>query len=181
MSSEVRLPQWGMGMQEGTVLRWLKRVGDPVQAGEDLVEVEAAKTTQPVTAPATGVLLRVLVPEGETVPVRTTLAVVGAPSEAAAGLASASPPPETPRPPAKVAEERRVPVTPVARKLARDLGVDLALVAGSGPGGRIDEADVRAYVERQRPSTPEPVAEPAPAPPPQPSAGSGQVEPMSGM
>src|ERR671933_2938825 len=96
MSSEVRLPQWGMGMQEGTVLRWLKRVGDPVQAGEDLVEVEAAKTTQPVTAPATGVLLLVLVPEGETVPVRATLGVVGAPSEAAADQPAAGPAPSVP-------------------------------------------------------------------------------------
>ena len=81
MSVEVRLPQWGMGMQEGTVLRWLKREGDPIQADEDLVEIEAAKTTQAVTAPVAGVLLRVLVPEGQTIPVRTALALVGAASE----------------------------------------------------------------------------------------------------
>src|ERR687884_256535 len=101
MSIEVRLPQWGMGMQEGTVIRWLKREGDPVQADEDLVEIEAAKTRQGVTAPGAGVLLRVLVPEGETVPVRTTLAVLGAPSEAAAAAGRApapAVPPETPRP-----------------------------------------------------------------------------------
>jgi pyruvate dehydrogenase E2 component (dihydrolipoamide acetyltransferase) len=185
MSSEVRLPQWGMGMQEGTVLRWLKRVGDPVQAGEDLVEVEAAKTTQPVTAPATGVLLRVLVPEGETVPVRTTLAVVGAPSEASgqpgAEFTPPSTAPESPRPAARQDEQRRVPVTPVARKLARDLGVDLALVTGSGPGGRIDEADVRAYLERQaRPATGR-AAEPAQAVSAESSAGADRVEHMSSM
>src|ERR687884_764830 len=98
MSIEVRLPQWGMGMQEGTVIRWLKREGDPVQADEDLVEVEAAKTTQAVTAPSAGVLLRVLVPEGETVPVRTTLAVVGTPSEAANGQPAARPASAAPSP-----------------------------------------------------------------------------------
>ena len=179
MAIEVRLPQWGMGMREGTVVRWLKREGDPVQVDEDLVEVEAAKTTQAVTTPRAGVLLRVLVPEGETVPVRTPLAIVGAPSEAAADQPSAeyaaASSPEASRPPAKVAEERRVPVTPVARKLARELGIDLALVAGSGPGGRVDEADVRAYAERQAaPSAPLPV--PAEA-----ALDADQVEPMSGM
>jgi pyruvate dehydrogenase E2 component (dihydrolipoamide acetyltransferase) len=172
MTIEVRLPQWGMGMQEGTVVRWLKREGDPVQADEDLVEIEAAKTTQAVTAPGAGVLLRVLVPEGETVPVRTTLAVLGAPPEAvrdqpAAGPAAAPPASEAPRPVAPAAEARRVQVTPVARKLARDLGVDLALVAGSGPGGRIDEADVRAHAERQASS--------------EPLADADQVLPMHGM
>src|ERR687886_2767675 len=185
MSIEVRLPQWGMGMQEGTVVRWLKRVGDPVQAGEDLVEVEAAKTTQPVTAPATGVLLRVLVPEGETVPVRTTLAVVGAPSEASgqpgAEFTPPSTAPESPRPAARQDEQRRVPVTPVARKLARDLGVDLALVTGSGPGGRIDEADVRAYAERQREATPDVAVAPAQAAPSEPPEATHQAEPMSAM
>jgi pyruvate dehydrogenase E2 component (dihydrolipoamide acetyltransferase) len=131
MSIEVRLPQWGMGMQEGTVIRWFKHEGDPVQVDEDLVEIEAAKTTQAVTAPASGVLLRILVPEGETIPVRTPLAVVGSASDA------------------NPAPARKVAVTPVARKLARDLGVDLDRVTGSGPGGRIDESDVRAFLAPQ--------------------------------
>jgi pyruvate dehydrogenase E2 component (dihydrolipoamide acetyltransferase) len=134
MSIEVRLPQWGMGMQEGTVVRWFKHEGDFIRADEDLVEIEAAKTTQAVTAPESGVLLRILVPEGETIPVRTPLAVVGSASEA---------PPSSEGPTA-----RRVAVTPVARKLARDLGVDLDQVTGSGPGGRVDEADVRAFAAR---------------------------------
>src|SRR5215471_8609042 len=68
MSIEVRLPQWGMGMHEGTVLRWFKQEGDAVQVDEDLVEIEAEKTTQSVTAPMAGVLLRQLVAEGDTVP-----------------------------------------------------------------------------------------------------------------
>jgi pyruvate dehydrogenase E2 component (dihydrolipoamide acetyltransferase) len=185
MSVEVRLPQWGMGMQEGTVVRWLKREGDAIRADEDLVEIEAAKTTQAVTAPVAGVLLRVLVPEGETIPVRTALALVGAPSELPAerppaGHAAASPRPGPPPPPSpEVGVERRVPVTPVARKLARDLGVDLALVTGSGPGGRIDEADVRAHAERQRASSPASSPERAGVASPAPAAD--QLEPMSSM
>src|SRR5438128_12555978 len=110
-----------MGMHERTVLRWLKREGDHIQADEELVEIEAAKTTQAVTAPAGGVLLRVLVAEGETIPVRTPLAVVGAPSEASAERpvpGRAPPSRELDRPPSAVGASgaRRVPVTPVARK-----------------------------------------------------------------
>lgn len=147
MRVEVRLPQWGMGMQEGTVVRWFKREGDAVTAGEDLVEIEAAKTTQSITAPESGILERVLVAEGDTIPVRTVLARLGAGAPSEGSL-------------------RRVPVTPVARKLAKDLGIDLDQVTGSGPGGRIDEADVRAY------------AQPASAP----GAGSGEVtQAMSAM
>jgi pyruvate dehydrogenase E2 component (dihydrolipoamide acetyltransferase) len=148
MTIEVRLPQWGMGMQEGTIVRWFKHEGDVVQADEDLVEVEAAKTTQAVVAPASGVLLRVLVAEGDTIPVRTPLAVLGSAADA------------PPSAPANMAPARRVAVTPVARKLARDLGVDLDQVTGSGPGGRIDESDVRAYVADQTAVTPGDRSEP---------------------
>jgi pyruvate dehydrogenase E2 component (dihydrolipoamide acetyltransferase) len=175
MSVEVRLPQWGMGMQEGTVVRWLKREGDPIQADEDLVEVEAAKTTQAVTAPVAGVLLRVLVAEGQTIPVRTALALVGAASEVLPAHAAASPEPDRLQSPSGTAAGRRVAVTPVGRKLARDLGVDLELVTGSGPGGRIDEADVRSYAHHQRPSAPE-LAGPAAL-----ESATDQVEPLSSM
>jgi pyruvate dehydrogenase E2 component (dihydrolipoamide acetyltransferase) len=241
MSVEVRLPQWGMGMHEGTVLRWFKREGEPVQADEELVEIEAEKTTQSVTAPMAGVLLRQLVAEGDTVPVRATLAVVGSAAEAgslpplpasraaygsaevgslgpapdrgtAAGSAASAPAPTAaptggaadrvpgqawadavpaqPAPPTA----RRVQVTPVARKLARDLGVDLDAVTGSGPAGRIDEQDVRAYHARQAPPVerlPAAAQQPAPEPvaleaeedvmPLPPDAAEDQVQPLSRM
>ncbi|MBV9358780.1 MAG: E3 binding domain-containing protein, partial [Chloroflexi bacterium] len=173
MSVEVRLPQWGMGMHEGTVLRWFKREGDAVQADEELVEIEAEKTTQSVTAPMAGMLLRQLVAEGDTVPVRAALAVVGSPAEVgslapllgwapAVGAGGSTPDPRTAAtvPAADTEREppaRRVQVTPVARKLARDLGVDLELVGGSGPGGRIDEQDVRAFHARPLAAPGEPV------------------------
>jgi pyruvate dehydrogenase E2 component (dihydrolipoamide acetyltransferase) len=76
MSTEVRLVQWGMGMQEGTVLRWHRAEGDPVVEGEPLVEVEAEKVTADVPAPVSGTLARIVAQVGETVAVRAVLAVI---------------------------------------------------------------------------------------------------------
>ena len=151
MPEEVRLPQAGMGMTDGTVLDWLKDVGDPVRAGECIAEVEAAKTTLEIEAPCDGTLARILTPAGTLVPVREVMAVIAFPGEEVSadaeppGASPASPPPAAgvpapPRPPAGVQ------VVPAARRLAREHGVDLAEVAGSGPGGRITEADVAAHL-----------------------------------
>lgn len=74
---EVRLPQWGMGMQDGTLVRWLKREGDPVQQGEPLAEVESAKVTGEVEAPVSGILEKIVVPEDTTVPVRAVICIIG--------------------------------------------------------------------------------------------------------
>ncbi len=71
---EIRLPQWGMGMQEGTIVRWLKAEGDSVEKGEEIVEVESAKVNEMVQAPAAGRIVRMVVKEGETVPVQAVLA-----------------------------------------------------------------------------------------------------------
>lgn len=71
---QIRLPQWGMGMQEGTIVRWLKAEGDTVEKGEDIVEVESAKVSEMVQAPAAGRLARLFAGEGETVPVQAVLA-----------------------------------------------------------------------------------------------------------
>ncbi len=76
MSVEVNLPQFGMGMTEGTIEQWLKHEGDPVTEGEEIAEVEAEKTTVVVVAPETGTLAKILVAEGETVPVFTALALI---------------------------------------------------------------------------------------------------------
>jgi pyruvate/2-oxoglutarate dehydrogenase complex dihydrolipoamide acyltransferase (E2) component len=81
VATSVRLPQWGMGMQEGTILRWHKREGDDVEEDEPLCDVDAAKTEQALESPASGVLARILVAEGETVPVLTELAVIVEPGE----------------------------------------------------------------------------------------------------
>ena len=84
MPFEVLLPQWGMGMQEGTLLTWHKAVGDTINEGEPLVEVETAKTTDDVFAPTTGTLVEIIVPEGTTVGVGEVLALIAEPGEAAA-------------------------------------------------------------------------------------------------
>ncbi|MCI0880461.1 MAG: 2-oxo acid dehydrogenase subunit E2, partial [Chloroflexi bacterium] len=81
MPTEVLLPQWGMEMAEGTIVRWLKKEGDPIQEGEPLVEIETAKLETDLESSATGVVAQILVPEGSTVPIRTVLAVIAAPGE----------------------------------------------------------------------------------------------------
>lgn len=73
---EVRMPRWGMNMKDGTVVAWLKQVGDRVEAGEPIAEIETAKTSNTLESPATGVLARILVAEEETVVVQTVLAVI---------------------------------------------------------------------------------------------------------
>ena len=154
MPAEVRLPQAGMGMTDGTVLDWLKQVGDEVTKGECLAEVEAAKTTLEIEAPCDGVLARIVTPAGTLVPVREVMAVIALPGEAAgeggvAGTAQAPAGPPVsaataaPQTPAAAA----VQVVPAARRLAREHGIDLAGLTGSGPGGRITEADVRSHLD----------------------------------
>lgn len=152
MPTEVRLPRWGMGMLEGTVLRWYKQEGDPVTAGEPLAEVEAAKLTQPIAAPTSGVLARVVVPAGATVPVNELLALITAPGEALPEAPAAPPTAARPVEPHRAAaaargpEPRSVQATPLARRLAQEHGIDLGQVQGTGPGGRITDEDVRRAI-----------------------------------
>src|SRR3989442_12389878 len=79
MAQEIVLPQWGMEMQDATIVRWLKQEGDPVQEGEPLVELETAKIATELESIASGVVAHILVPEGATAPIRTVLAIVTAP------------------------------------------------------------------------------------------------------
>ncbi len=81
MASKVILPKWGMGLNEGTILKWLKAEGDPVTEGEPIVEIESAKAVEQAPAPESGLLVKILVPEGQTVETYTTLAVIAAEGE----------------------------------------------------------------------------------------------------
>jgi pyruvate/2-oxoglutarate dehydrogenase complex dihydrolipoamide acyltransferase (E2) component len=145
VTTEVKLPQYGMGMSEGTVTAWLKVEGERVEKGDPLVEVEAAKANVEVPAPEAGVLAQILTQVGETVPIHHVLAII---DDGAAGAITASPGPA----PAKAASRSQIRpvaaaeapgrVSPRLRRLAAQHGVDLAQVAGSGPNGRIEEADV---------------------------------------
>lgn len=160
MPFDVLLPQWGMGMNDGKILKWLKNEGDAVAEGEPLVEIESSKVNGEVEAGAAGTLGRILVPEGEVVPTGTRLGVILATGEGEADLpprparrttdsaavAPSSAPASTsvseaPAPPSPPAGRRQI--TPVARKLAKELGVDVDTVRGSGPNGRVLEEDVR--------------------------------------
>ena len=134
MATEIVLPQWGMEMQDGTIVRWLKREGDAVAEGEPIVEVETAKLQTELESTASGILTRIVAGEGEIVPIRGVLCVIGEPGEGSAAAAG---------------DVRRTPVVPAARRLARERGIDLARVSGSGPQGRILIADVEAVILRQ--------------------------------
>ena len=159
MATEVILPRLGQGMESGTIVRWLKSEGEPVQKGEPLFELDTDKVTQEVEAEAAGVLLKIAVSEGE-VPVGQTVAFIGAEGEdlpdvpAAAPLAEASnrllqaeeEPQSEPAPRSEGAATAdgngRVKASPLARRLARERGIDLSAVRGTGPEGRIVAEDV---------------------------------------
>ena len=153
MATEVLLPQWGMEMQDGTIVKWLKKEGDPVQEGEPLVEIETAKLETEMESIASGVVAHILVPEGATVPIRTVLAIVAAPGEEVPRPSGAAPPSTAapaaaplaapPQPRGQVAAQ----VVPEARRLAQQSGIDLAQVQGTGPGGRVLVEDVQLVIE----------------------------------
>jgi pyruvate dehydrogenase E2 component (dihydrolipoamide acetyltransferase) len=199
MAYRVTMPQLGYDMTEGAVARWRKREGEPVQRGEVIAEIETDKATVELEAFSSGVLRKILLPEGQRVPVGTLMAVIADPNEpiddilreAGVQPAPAAPaqPAEAPteaRPAAPPAEEVRVRATPVARRLAEELGIDLRQVKGTGPEGRITREDVEAYAARLReqaaPAAPAPprVEAPAPAAPP-PAVPEAVEEPLSRM
>jgi len=132
---EFKLPDLGEGLTEGEVVRWLVREGDEVAEDQPLVELQTDKTTVEIPSPAAGRVARILVAEGDVVPVGTTLVVIVGAGEAAERDVRAARSPS---------QGRKVQATPLVRRLAADLGVALDGVSGSGPGGRITEADVRA-------------------------------------
>jgi pyruvate dehydrogenase E2 component (dihydrolipoamide acetyltransferase) len=144
-----RLPDLGEGLTEGEVARWLVAEGQQVHEDDPLVEVQTDKATVDIPSPYEGTVLRILVAEGEIVPVGTTLVLIGEPGEEVPEARSTAPgDAATTATPVAPAAAVRVSATPLVRKIAQELGVDLATVTGSGPGGRIGEDDVRAAALR---------------------------------
>jgi pyruvate dehydrogenase E2 component (dihydrolipoyllysine-residue acetyltransferase) len=169
VATDVKLPRLGQGMEAGTIVRWLKSEGEQVEKGEPLYELDTDKVTQEVEAEASGVLLRIAVAEGE-VPVGQTIAVIGAEGEQVpeAAAAEQEPTEEGSRAPARDEERKRgrqassngseqveelraseparadgrIKASPLARRIARERGVDLASLRGTGPDGRIVAEDV---------------------------------------
>lgn len=159
LATSIVMPQLGYDMREGTVVRWIKQEGDPVAPNEVIAEIETDKAVVEFKPTTGGVLRRIIAGEGQAIPVGNLIAVIAAPDETLPDdLAAPSPAPQpqtapppstaapTPQPtPAAAAGEVRA--SPIARRLARERGVDLTAVTGTGPAGRIIEADILAAAE----------------------------------
>ena len=142
MAYEFKLPDLGEGLTEGEIGRWLVAVGQEIAEDDPLVEIATDKTTVEIPSPAAGVVTQILVQEGDVVPVGTVLVVIGGDGVTAAATAQAPAAAAPKQAPPRV-RDPNVRATPLVRRLALELGVDLAAVAGTGPQGRITEADVR--------------------------------------
>jgi pyruvate/2-oxoglutarate dehydrogenase complex dihydrolipoamide acyltransferase (E2) component len=178
MAYEFRLPDLGEGLTEGEVARWLVAEGQEVAEDDPLVEIHTDKTTVEIPSPAAGRVARILVGEGETVPVGRVLVVIGddgANADPAAAPAAESPAAATPSPPGERRSGSRAPggrvrATPLVRRLAQELGVDLDSLAATGPQGRVTEDDVRSAA-----------AAGGPQEPPSASRREGRREPLRGV
>jgi len=160
VASKITMPKWGLTMKEGKITQWFKNEGDAIKKGEAFFEVETEKITNTVECTAEGIVFQIVVPAGATVPVGTVVAVLAQPGETperVEGVVAGEKPekaaaePKAGAAPGKPAEEKFVPASPAARRLAKELGIDLARVTGSGPGGRITEGDVKKYHEEGPP------------------------------
>jgi len=165
MVFEFKLPDVGEGVAEGEVVKWLVKEGAEVKENQPLVEIMTDKVNVEISSPKKGTILKLNAKEGEVVKVGQVLLVIGEKGE----QAPTGPPPSTPATPAQVVAKpaevtrtatvvpaaapkkpQEILATPSTRKLARDLGVDLAIVQGTGPGGRITDDDVRRFKESGR-------------------------------
>lgn len=217
MSTPIIMPQMGESIAEGTITKWYKKQGDRVDRDEPLFEISTDKVDTEIPSPAAGVLTEIKVGEGETVPINTVVGIIGGEGAAAAPPREASSgsrpiPPTMPAQESSASseEESRVPrradgeprSSPLVRRMAREQGVDLTQVKGTGTGGRISKKDLLEFLEKRQvpaaapeprqarleepplPPPPEPAPERPPEPsPPRPAGPADRVrsEPMSVM
>ncbi len=181
MPTDIIMPQMGESIVEGTITKWLKKPGDKVQRDEPLFEISTDKVDAEIPAPASGVLQEIKVTEGTTVGVNTVVGTIAVDGEAAAApskpaapaaekpaavkseekKAAPAPPPAVAPVPAAHEEEEEARSSPLVRKIAREHGVSLSQVAGTGLGGRITKQDIMSFIESQSSA---PAAAPASAP-----------------
>jgi pyruvate dehydrogenase E2 component (dihydrolipoamide acetyltransferase) len=216
MPTDIIMPQMGESIVEGTITKWLKKPGDKVQRDEPLFEISTDKVDAEIPAPASGVLQEIKVTEGTTVGVNTVVGTIAVDGEAASATAkvpapAAAPPPRqekkeekkpaaapTPAPaasspaPQESADDEETRSSPLVRKIAREHGISLSQISGTGLGGRITKQDIMAFIERA-PSTaaaasiptatPSPASQPAAAKPtaPAPAAYPGDLVPLTNM
>jgi len=160
MAVQVHMPQWGMAMKEGRIVRWLKKAGESVIKGEPLLEVETEKITNEVEAVADGVLFQIIAPEGNTELVGAVVGIIAAEGETpemvdVPGVVASTQPEAVVESPASTHDETApegtfIVATPAARRLAKESGVELNLVHGSGGEGRVTETDVKKYQQDSR-------------------------------
>ncbi len=211
MPTDIVMPQMGESIVEGTITKWLKKPGDKVQRDEPLFEISTDKVDAEIPSPASGVLQEIKVGEGATVGVNTVVGTIAsdgetaprpsaAPAKAApvaetsaiaappAARQPASPPPDIPVPVAAQEEGEEARSSPLVRKIAREHGISLSQVSGTGLGGRITKQDIMQFIENQESArvgtgiaTPAPAESPAPAPRPAPAAYPGDLVPMTNM
>ncbi|PYV34977.1 MAG: dihydrolipoyllysine-residue succinyltransferase [Acidobacteria bacterium] len=183
MPTNVIMPQMGESIVEGTVTKWIKKVGDRVERDEPLFEISTDKVDAEIPSPASGTLAKILVKENETVGVNTVVAVIDgegvekpamAESVQTAKPAATAAAPTAPRPappaPAVARLSGKVRSSPLVRRIAREHSVDLALVPASGLGGRVSKKDILSYVAQAGPAAASPVAPAAPQVSPTPAA-----------
>ena len=150
MVTHVVMPKLSLTMKEGTVGKWYRKEGDSVEKGEPLVEVVSEKATYDLEAPASGILRKIAAEEGVDVPVNATIGIIGSahesiPETEASEEATAN---------TKNEAEQKVLASPAAKRLAREHGIDLSAVKGSGTEGRTSEEDVKRFMEQARGATP---------------------------
>ena len=185
MASQIVMPKMSETMEEGVVVKWLKREGDRVASGDALAEIETDKAVLELEATTAGVLRKILAQEDSKVPVGQLLAVIGAadedvssligrssspsPMTIAASVTSAAPPSavtpsagETARP--EPITRERIDASPLARRMAEEAGIDIAQVPGTGPGGRVVKRDIEAFLAQLRSQPLQPSAAPVTAP-----------------
>ena len=217
MATDIIMPQMGESIVEGTITKWLKKPGDKVQRDEPLFEISTDKVDAEIPAPASGVLREIKVAEGTTVGVNTVVGTIAVDGEAATKPAAApaktapvpaTPPKEEAKPapapppaPASSAQDEEVEEarsSPLVRKIAREHGISLSQVSGTGLGGRITKQDIMQFIENrgssvgtdasvrpaersEAPASAQPTAAPAPPRPPSPAPYPGDLVPMSNM
>jgi len=150
MATKVVMPRLSLTMKEGTVGKWYKKEGESVEKGEPIVEVVSEKATYDLEAPSSGILRKVLVQEGVDVPVNAVIGVITAPDEPFSEAEAITKTQET----VEAETEKRVPASPAAKRLAKEYGIDLSTVVGSGPEGRIAEDDVQRLIKQRAGAAP---------------------------
>src|SRR5216684_4442241 len=144
MAADVVMPQMGESIFEGTITKWLKKPGDKVERDEPLFEISTDKVDAEIPSPSAGVLKEIKVGEGQTVPIQTIVGVIDAAGSAAAAAPAApfAAAPATPSP----QDGGRIHSSPLVRRMAKEHGIDLAAVRGTGAGGRISKQDIEAVI-----------------------------------